>query len=328
MIDRRTFLATLAGGLLAAPLAAEAQQAGKVWRIGYLGNGNPRSSGPTRDAFGQGLQELGWIKGQNVVIEYRWADGDLTRFPALASELVATTPVDVFLASGAPGIRAAQQAAYAVPIVAAIMSDPVVAGFAASLARPGGNITGLAVQFEELATKQLQLLKETVPNVARVAILYDPSIRNTFVQKAAEAAARSLGLTTQVVTILGERDLEGAFRTAKVSRANAMYVLPSPTFARHRARLAELAVKHRLPGIYEDRQYVDAGGLMSYGPNFPDLFRRSASYVDRILKGAKPGDLPVEQATKLEFVINLKTAKALGLTIPPSLLQRADQVIE
>ena len=313
---------------LAAPLAAEAQQARKVWRMGYLGNGNPTSSGPTRDAFRQGLQELGWVEGQNVVIEYRWADGDLTRLPALASDLMATTSVDVFLASGGPGVRAAQQAARAVPIVAAIISDPVVAGFAASLARPGGNITGLAVQFEELATKQLQLLKETVPNVARVAILDDHAMRNTFVQKAAEAAARSLGLTTQVVTILGERDLEGAFRTAKVGRANAMYVLPSPTFARQRARLAELAVKHRLPGSYEDRQYVDAGGLMSYGPNFPDLFRRSASYVDRILKGAKPADLPVEQPTKFELVINLKTAKALGLTIPPSLLGRADQVIQ
>jgi len=313
---------------LAAPLAAEAQQARKVWRMGYLGNGNPTSSGPTRDAFRQGLQELGWVEGQNVVIEYRWADGDLTRLPALASDLMATTSVDVFLASGGPGVRAAQQAARAVPIVAAIISDPVVAGFAASLARPGGNITGLAVQFEELATKQLQLLKETVPNVARVAILDDHAIRNTFVQKAAEAAARSLGLTTQVVTILGERDLEGAFRTAKVGRANAMYVLPSPTFARQRARLAELAVKHRPPGSYEDRQYVDAGGLMSYGPNFPDLFRRSASYVDRILKGAKPADLPVEQPTKFELVINLKTAKALGLTIPPSLLGRADQVIQ
>ena len=328
MIDRRTFLAGASTALLGAPLAAEAQKTGKVWRIGYLGNGNPTSGGPTRDAFRQGLQELGWVEGQNVVIEYRWADGDLTRFPALASDLMATTPVDVFLAAGAPGVRAAQQAAGAVPIVAAIIGDPVVAGFAASWARPGGNITGLAVQFEELATKQLQLLKETVPNVARAVILDDHIVRNTFVQKAAEDAARSLGLTTQVITIRGERDLEGASRTAKAGRANAMYVLPSPMFARHRVRLAELSVKHRLPGSYEDRQYVDAGGLMSYGPNFPDLFRRSASYVDRILKGARPGDLPVEQATKFEFVINLKTAKALGLTIPPSLLGRADEVIQ
>ena len=320
---------TFALALLAAPFAAEAQPAGKVPRIGYLGNGNPTSSsGPTRDAFRQGLQALGWIEGQNVVIAYRWADGDLTRLPALALDLVATAPVDVFLTAGGAGVRAAQQAARAVPIVAAILGDPVVNGFAASFARPGGNITGLAVQFEDLATKQLQFLKETVPNVTRVAILDDHAVRNTYIQKAAEAAARSLGLTTHVIGIRDERDLEGAFRTAKAGRANAMYVLPSPTFARHRARLAELAVTHHLPGIYEDRSYVDVGGLMSYGPNFPDLFRRSASYVDRILKGAKPGDLPIEQPTKFELAVNLKTAKALGLTVPPSMLARADEVVE
>ena len=326
-MDRRVFVAG-AVSVLAAPLAAEAQPAGKVPRIGYLANGTPTTSGPARDAFRQGLQALGWVEGQNVVIAYRWADGDLTRLPALASDLVATAPVDVFLTAGAPGVRAAQQAARAVPIVAAIIGDPVVAGFAASFARPGGNITGLAVQFEDLATKQLQFLKETVPNVTRAAILDDHAVRNTYVLKAAEAAARSLGLTTQVIGIRDERDLEGAFRTAKAGRANAMYVLPSPTFARHRARLAELAVKHRLPGIYEDRSYVDTGGLMSYGPNFPDLFRRSANYVDRILKGAKPGDLPIEQPTKFELAINLKTVKALGLTIPPSVLARADEVIQ
>jgi len=326
-MERRAFMAMVGGGLLAAPLAAEAQPAPKVWRIGYLGNGNPTLGGPTRDAFRQGLQQLGWVEGQNVVIEYRWADGDLTRLPTLASDLMATAPVDVFLAAGGPGVRAAQQAARAVPIVAAIISDPVMAGFATSLARPGGNITGLTVQFEDLATKQLQLLKETVPNVTRAAILNDHAVRNTYTQKAAEAAARSLGLTTQVVLIRVERDLEGAFQSAKAGRANAMYVLPSPTFSRHRARLAELAVKHRLPGIYEDQAYVIAG-LMSYGPNFPDLFRRSASYVDRILKGAKPGDLPIEQPTKFELVINLKAAKALKLTIPPSLLALADQVIQ
>ena len=229
---------------------------------------------------------------------------------------------------GRPGVRAAQQANPTVPIVSAVTGDMVAAGFARSLARPGGNITGGAVQFEELATKQLQILKETVPNVARVAILDDPTVRNAAVQKAAESAAMALGLKPRVFGSRDESDLEGAFRAAKVDRADAMYVLPSPRFARSRTRLAELSVKHRLPGSYEDKSYVEAGGLMSYGPNFPDMFRRAASYVDRILKGAKPADLPIEQPTKFELVINLKTAKALGLTIPPSVLARADQVIE
>jgi putative tryptophan/tyrosine transport system substrate-binding protein len=237
-------------------------------------------------------------------------------------------PVDVILVAGGPGIRAAQQATRIVPIVAAIMTDPVVAGRAATFARPGGSVTGLSVQFEDLATKQLQLLEEMVPNVALVAFLDDHTVRNTDIQKSADTAARALGLKARVFGIRGVPDLEDAFRTAKAEHANAMYVLPSPTFARHRARLAELAAKHRLPGIYEDKSYVDAGGLMSYGPNFPDLYRRSASYVDRILKGAKPGDLPIEQPMKFELAINLTAAKGLGLTIPPSLLLRADHVSE
>jgi ABC-type uncharacterized transport system substrate-binding protein len=314
-------------GVLFGTLEANAQQPRTVYRIGYLGNGNPTLSASSVDAFRQGLRELGWVEGQNVSIEYRWADGDLSRLPALASDLV-RVPIDVMLVAGGPGIRAATQATPSVPIVVAIMTDPVMAGRAASFARPGGRVTGLSVQFEELATKQLQLLKETVPNVARVAILDDHAVRNTDTRKAAEAAARALGLKARVFGIRDVGDLEGAFRSAKAEEANAMYVLPSPTFSRHRARLAELAAKHRLPGIYEDKQYVDAGGLMSYGPSFPDLYRRSASYVDRILKGAKPGDLPVEQPTKFELAINLKAAKAFGLTIPPSLLLRADQVNE
>ena len=324
-MDRREFLAGLV--LLAAPLAAEAQPAGKVYRIAYLANGSPTTSAPSAEGFRQGLRELGWIEGQNVVIEFRWADGNLERLPALASELV-RAPVDVLVVAGGPGVRAARQASPTVPIVSAITSDPVAAGFAASLARPGGNITGGAVQFEDLATKQLEILKETVPNVARVAILDDSTVRNVLVQKAAETAAGALGLKSRVFGIRDASDLEGAFRSAKVGRAGAMYVLPSPRFNRSRSHLAELAVKHRLPGIYEDKLYVEAGGLMSYGPNFPDMYRRAARYVDRILKGAKPGDLPIEQPTTFELVINLKTAKALGLTIPPSILLRADQVIE
>jgi ABC-type uncharacterized transport system substrate-binding protein len=327
-MDRRAFVSTVALSLLAAPLAAEAQPPGKVYRIGYLDNGNPTQSAATLDAFRQGLREFGWVEGQNVAIEYRWADGNLDRLPTLASDLV-RAPIDVILVAGPAGVRAARQATRTAPIVAAIMGDPVVYAFAASLARPGGSVTGSAVQFEDLVTKQLQILKETLPKLARVAILaHHTSLVNPNIFKAAEAAARTLGLKERVFEIRDVPDLDGAFRTAKAEHADAVHVLPSPAFSRQRARLAELAVKHHLPGIYEDKGYVDAGGLMSYGPNFPDLYRRAASYVDRILKGAKPGDLPIEQPTKFELAINLKAAKALGLTIPQSLLLRADQVIE
>jgi putative ABC transport system substrate-binding protein len=281
----------------------------------------------TRDAFRQGLRELGWVEEQNVSIEYRWADGHLDRFFALAVELL-RTPVDLILVAGGAAIRGARQATRIVPIVSAITGNPVAAGFAASLARPGGNVTGLAVQFEDLAGKQLQILTETVPNAVRIVILHHALPPNRVILEAAEKAAGALGLKGRVVDIRDVSDLAGAFRAAQRGQADAMYVLPSPTFSRHRAYLAELAVKHRLPGIYENDGYVEAGGLMSYGPDFADLYRRSATYVDRIFKGARPGDLPFELPTKFELVINLKTAKALGLTIPPSLLQRADQVIE
>ena len=267
---------------------------------------------------------MGWTEAQNVSIEYRWADGNLARLPALASDL-AKLPLDVFVVAGGPGVRAAQQATRTVPIVVAIMTDPVAAGWAASFARPGGTVTGLAVKFEDLASKQLQLLKETVSNVARVAILDDLAVRNAS-RTAAEAAARALGLRTRTFGVRDVRDFEGAFRTAKGEQVDAMYVLPSPTFARHKVRLAELAVKHRMPAIYEDKQYVDAGGLMSYGPSFVDLYRRAAGYVDRIFKGAKAGDLPIEQPTTFEFAISLKSAGAIGLTIPPTVLLRADHV--
>jgi putative ABC transport system substrate-binding protein len=325
MMDRRAFLGTLSA--LAAPRAAGAQPAGKVYRIGVLANQNPTPSSPTLDAFLQGLRGLGWVEGQNVSIEYRWAGGHLDRLPALASDLV-RAPVDVIVVAGGPGVRAALQASPTVPIVSAITGDVVAAGFAASLARPGGRVTGLAVQFEDLASKQLQILTETVPKVVRVAILHHTTPPNLVILKATETGARALGLKGRVFEIRDMPDLEGAFQTAKADRADAMYVLPSPTFYQYRARLAELAVKHRLPGIYETKEYVDAGGLMSYGPSFPDLYRRSASYVDRIFKGAKPGDLPIEQPTKFELAINLKAARALGLTIPPSLLRRADQILE
>ena len=278
------------------------------------------------EAFRQGLRELGWIEGQNITIEYRWADGNLDRLPALASELV-KLPVDLIVIAGVQAVRAARQASITIPIVVAIMSDPVALGFAASLARPGGNVTGLANLFEELTSKQLQIFKETMPRATRVAILsYVDSAPS--ILPATEAATRALGLKARVFRIRDVADLDAAITAAKTERADGVHVLPSPFFNHHRARIAELATKHGLPSISEAREYVQDGGLMSYGPNFPGMYRRAASYVDRILKGAKPGDLPIEQPTKFELVINLKTAKALGITIPQSLLLRADAMIQ
>ena len=323
-MDRRAFLGAL--GLLAAPRAAQAQQTAQVPRIGFLGNSNPLHLGASVDAFRQGLRELGWVEGQNVVIEYRWADGDLARHPALVAELLAQR-VAVLVVAGTSAVLASRRITSTTPIVAAILTDPVAMGLATTLSRPAGNITGLANQFEDIVAKQLQILTEAVPRATRVIILSHALQTSSFV-KTAVAGSRALGLNSRVITVREVRDLDDAFKSASAEPAGAIHVLPSPFFNRHRGRLAELAIKHRLPAMYEVKEYVEAGGLMSYGPSFPDMYRRSASYVDRILKGAKPGDLPIEQPTKFEFVINLKTAKALGLTIPPSLLQRADQVIE
>jgi len=327
MKDRRSFIGTVARGLLAAPFAVYAQQAVKTARIGYLGNTNPTQHAPSLVAFRQGLRDLGWVEGQNLSIEYRWADGDLARLPALAADFVKLR-VDVIVLSGAAAIQAAMQASSAIPVVAAIMPDPVALGFAASLARPGGNLTGLAVQFEDLVTKQLQLLKETVPKASRVAILLPTTAFTSTVRKPAEAAARALGLAARMIEIRDVSDFDGAFQTARSEGADVLLALPSPAFNRHRVRLAELAAKHRLPALYENAEYVEDGGLMSYGPNYPDVFRRAARYVDRILKGARPADLAVELPERFELVINLKTAKALGLSIPPSMLLQTTRVVQ
>jgi len=246
---------------------------------------------------------------------------------ALAADLV-KLPVDVIVLSGATAVRATMQATRTIPLVAAVMPDPVALGFAASLARPGGNLTGLANHFEDLVAKQLQLLKETVPKASRMTILLPVTAYPSTVRKPAEAAARALGLAVRVIEIRDASAFDDAFRTLQSERIDVLLVLPSPMFNRHRARLVELAAKHRLPAIYENAEYVDDGGLMSYGPSFPDIFRRSASYVDRILKGARPGDLPVELPERFELVINLKAAKALGLTIPPSMLLQATRVVQ
>ena len=323
MIDRRTFLSTLTGGLLVAPLAAEGQQAGKVYRIGFLRAGQPPES--YLDGFQQGLRERGYVYGQNVVVEFRATDGSVDPLPRLTEELL-RLKVDVFLASAAPAAVAVRRATTSVPIVFVGVVDPVGLGLVPSLGRPGGSITGLATTSADFAGKRLELLRAIVPSLRRVAVLWHPANPSNPIQlKGAQAAARALGMRLEPVSIQGPNDFDSASKA--VPGADGLLFLESPLFTTHRARLAELAARSRLPAIYGQREYVEVGGLMSYGTHFKDLYRRAAWYVDKILKGANPGDLPVEQPTKFELVINLKTAKDLGLTIPPSLLQRADQVI-
>ena len=328
-LQRRDFLIA-AGALLAAPLAAEAQQAAKVARIGFLGN-STTALGHLRDAFLQGMRDLGYVEGRNLVIEYRYAEGQLERFPALAAELVALK-VEVLVAPPTPAAQAAKRATTTIPIVFAGAGDPVTSGLVTSLARPGGNITGLSGLSPELVGKCLEQLKQAVPGVSRVAVLWQPGGQGERAEKdmlkEAEVAARALGMRLQFVEARGTADFDRAFSDMTTARAGALTVLPSSMFNTERRRLADLAAKSRLPAVYQLREYVDAGGLMAYGANLADLNRRAAAYVDKILKGAKPADLPVEQATKFELVINLKTAKALGITIPQSVLLRADEVIQ
>jgi putative ABC transport system substrate-binding protein len=328
-MDRRdTVLALLALG--AAPLAAEAQQAAKIARIGYLAT-NPAISPHLREAFLQGLRDLGYVEGRNLVIEYRDAEGKVERLPALAAELVALK-VDVIVALGTLAALAAKQATRTLPIVFSPAGDPVGSGLVTSLARPGGNVTGLSAFAPELVGKRLELLKQAVPGVSRVAVLWQPGAFGERVEmdtlKRVEVAARDLGVPLQFVEARGPADFDRAFSDMTRARAGALTVLASNMFNSERRRLVELAAEKRLPALYSARELVDAGGLMSYGANLAELNRRAAAYVDRILKGAKPADLPVEQPTKFELIINLKTANALGLTIPQSVLARADEVIQ
>jgi putative ABC transport system substrate-binding protein len=329
-MERRTFMAMLTGGIVVAPFAAEAQQAAKIARIGYLAHdlaANPH----LHEAFRQGLRDLGYVEGRNVVIESRSAEGKSERLPALAAELVALK-VDVILAGGTPQALAAKQATRTLPIVFTAAADPVASGLVTSLARPGGILTGLSNLAPELVGKCLEQLTQAVPGVTRVAVLWQPGGLGERTErdllKGAEVATRALGVRLQVVEARGPADFDRAFSDMTRARADALTVLTSTMFNNERRRLVDLAAKNRLPAVYPWREFVDAGGLMSYGPNLADLFRRAATYVDKILKGAKPADLPVEQPTKFELVINLKTAKALGLTIPQSVLGRADEVIQ
>jgi putative ABC transport system substrate-binding protein len=306
----------------------EAQQPKKVPRIGYLAAISLSALAARTEAFRQGLRELGYIEGKNIVIEWRSAEGKLDRLPALAAELV-RLKVDVIVTAASPLTRAAKEATATIPIVMAQDSDPVGSGFVASLARPGGNITGLATLAPELSGKQLELLKETVPRLSRVAVFGTSTYPgNAQSLKEVELAAAAFKVQLQYLDILGPKDIETAFRAASKERADAVLVLASPVFANNRTEIAELAIKSRIPAIYYRSEFVEDGGLMSYGASFTDMDRRAASFVDKILKGAKPADLPVEQPTKFELVINLKTARQIGVTIPQSMLYRADKVIK
>ena len=331
-MDRRRFLLTSLAGALAAPLAAAAQPAGRIWRIGYLSlvSGKLEQYEPWLAAFRNGLRELGYVEGENVIIEQRYAAGRIERLPSLAAELVRLR-VDVLVAAPAGSAFAAKKVTSTVPIVFMGEPDPVGTGLVASLARPGGNATGLADAHADLIPKRLELLKQLVPSASRVGILWNPSNASTAPQfKSVQAVAPALGLTIVPGEVKGpgRDDLDRAFATMAGDRPGALLVIADPTLGNQRKRIAELSIAHRLPASGTHRGWTEGGLLMSYGTDFVALFRYGAVLVDKILKGARPGDLPIEQPTKFELVFNLRTAKALGLTIPPSLLARADQVIE
>ncbi len=329
-MNRRTALVvTLALVILLAPLAAESQPAGKVYRIGILGNVPPTTpEGRIWDALLQGLRELGYVEGQNITIERRFSEGKYERLPDLAADLV-RLKVDVIVAPASDPVIAAKHATRTIPIVMMSHPDPVGSGLVASLARPGGNVTGLSTLYPEIVGKHLELLKEILPRASRVAVLWNPT--NTvhpLLLGEAKIAARSLRVRLQILEARGPDEFQSAFATMTRERASALLVLSDGMFLLHPTRLAELAAKQRLPAMFGLREYAEAGGLMAYGASLRDNFRRAATYVDKILKGAKPADLPVEQPTRFELVINLKTAKALGITFPPSILIRAPEVIK
>jgi putative ABC transport system substrate-binding protein len=329
-MDRRRFLLTSLAAAIGSPIVADAQQVGKVYRIGVLSAGSPPPS-ENRQAFEHALSERGWVPGENLVIAYSFAEGKYDRLPALAAELVRLEP-RVIVALPTVAARAARSATTTIPIVMLNVSDPIAEGLIASFARPGGNVTGLTLTpTRDIFAKQLQLLKEVVPRAKRIAFLWNPTNPKTTGPpnvRIVEEAARSLGIELQVVGARVPEELEAAFQAMTQARADALLVLIDAMFFTHRARLADLSGRHRLPTMYGAGEHAKAGGLMAYGVNLADVYRRAAGYVDRLLRGAHPAELAVEQPTKVEFVINLKTAKALGLTIPPSLLARADQVIE
>ena len=323
-------IALLTVAVLVVPLAGEAQQAASLPRIGFPAPGSLSDPRVPRllQAFRQGLRELGHVEGQNIAIEFRWAEGKYDRLPGLAAELV-RLKVNVIVAGGAPAVQAAKQATETIPIVMVNVSDPVALGFVASLARPEGNITGLSMMTPELVGKQLEMLKEVLPKVSRVALLWNPASAGNAPQlRHAQDAARALGVRLQPLEARDPSEIDSAFAAITTERAGAVIVLTDTVLLDHRTRIADHAARRRLPTVSGQSEHAEAGGLLAYVPNNSNGFRRAATYVDKILKGAKAADLPVEQPTTFELVINLKTAKALGLTIPQALLQRADQVIQ
>jgi len=325
-MSKKVICLALGAVLLALSFPAEAQQSKKVPRIGYLVS--RQALEPRDEAFRQGLRDLGYVEGKNIIIEYRFP-GEREQIPKLAAELV-RLKVDIIVAPGTPVAQAAKAATRTIPIVFAGVADPVGTGLVASLAQPGGNVTGSTPISAELSAKRLELLKETVPRVSRIAVLSTPDYPlpvKTETLKEMEAAARALGVQLQLLEVQGSNDFDSAFGAMSRERAGAFTVLPIPMFLAERRRIVDLATKGRLPAIFHWKEYVEAGGLMSYGADGVALYRRAATYVDKILKGAKPADLPVEQPTKFELVINLKAAKQIGVTIPPNVLARADKVI-
>jgi putative tryptophan/tyrosine transport system substrate-binding protein len=326
-MKRKLLTAVLGFFLLPPSLPALAQQA-KIHRVGFQSAASPAALSARTEAFRQGLRELGYVEGKDIVIEERYAEGKLDRLRQFAAEFV-RLKVDVIVTAAPSSTRAAKQATSTIPIVMAFDDDPVANGLVASLARPGGNITGLSTLSPEISGKQLELLKEIVPRLSRVAVLGTSTLPSyTALKKEMEPAAGTFKVQLQILDVRASNDIESAFREARNSRAGALIVLASPILESHRKEITDLAVKNRLPTMYWAAEWVEAGGLITYGPSLTDLYRRAAFYVDKILKGAKPADLPVEQPTKFELVINLKAAKQIGLTIPPNVLARADRVIK
>jgi putative ABC transport system substrate-binding protein len=322
----KTIIVLLVGLILASVHLAEAQQANQTARIGILQSGSASSSMSRIAALREGLRELGYVEGKNIIIDYRYAEGKTDQFAVLAAELVRLKP-DVIVTSGFPGIEALMKATNKIPIVMAAIGDAVGNSFVKSLAQPGGNVTGLSFLDPDISTKRLELLKEAMPRVVRVALLRHVTSGKQSLE-ATLAASRSLKVQVQILEIQAPNEFEGAFSSAKKRGAEAINVMASPILFAYRKELVDLSAKHRLPGMYENKEFVEIGGLLSYGANFDDLYHRAATYVDKILKGAKPADLPVEQPTKFEFIVNLKAAKQISLTIPPNVLARADKVIK